>query len=254
MIYTRYSFRYFCLDNMKRVYNARVKDTRNTEELGKVAENAVCMVFHTMFSGLFSYDNNASDKLKGRFEKLPGLFNCTDVKHTARDNARYDMSGTTEDGATKHLSVKTVKTAQSKVCPQVIGQSCHNVFCDYFKLSRTSEKSDIKKFILDNVASLLYHYYNHTFDCDIFYYNEYKDKCLYIRPKTKINWDKYRYEFTRYLEKWNESTTLHIVGKDKKPVTIGEFQIHNHRDGIKFRWNFENLLRIFAEDFDITEL
>ena len=37
-------------------------------------------------------------------------------------------------------------------------------------------------------------------------------------------------------KKWNESSSIKINN-----ITIGEFQIHNKRDGIKFRWCFEKL-------------
>jgi len=37
-------------------------------------------------------------------------------------------------------------------------------------------------------------------------------------------------------------------------VTIGEFQVHNRRDCIKFRWSFEKLLSLFKVHFEIVDL
>jgi hypothetical protein len=48
---------------------------------------------------------------------------------------------------------------------------------------------------------------------------------------------------------WNESTGLLVDNN-----TIGEFQVHNHRDCIKFRWVFEKLLDVFKDHFEMVEL
>lgn len=227
-------------------------DRRNTEELGKAAEKAVCNVFRTAFSGKYKYELTLPTNLEVRFEKLRDIFAYNNIRHTASNGNRYDITATDENGDTKYLSIKSSKSTSAKVCPQVIGQPCHNVFCDYFQLPRSSNASDIKAFIIENINTILSDYFKHTFDCDIFYYNEPKDKCLYIKTIKDIEWRDCRFKFTRNLDTWNESTTLHIL--TPKPVTIGEFQIHNNRDGIKFRWNFEKVLNVFKDSFDIKEL
>ena len=245
-----------CIDGIKRLIKPRIPklDKRNTEELGKVTEMAVCSVFTTAFVGAFDYETKQVEKLKLRFAKVPDLFQYKTVKHTGVKNGRYDITGTNDDGTVRYLSIKSSKSQKGKVCPQVIGQPCHNVFCDYFKLPRTSKQHDIKIFIIDNVTTLLTEYFNHTFDCDIFYYNEYQDKCIYVKPVKPVEWEKLQFAFTRGIAEWKESSTLHVVNGTDKPVTIGEFQVHNNRDGIKFRWNFENVLQLFSDSFDIKEL
>ena len=50
-------------------------------------------------------------------------------------------------------------------------------------------------------------------------------------------------------KKWNESSCIIVNG-----ITIGEFQIHNHRNCIKFRWSFEKLLNLFGGNFEIIDL
>jgi hypothetical protein len=53
---------------------------------------------------------------------------------------------------------------------------------------------------------------------------------------------------------WKESSSLYLMKNNKKIDTIGEFQIQNHRDSIKFRWCFEKILKIFSEYFEIIKL
>jgi len=74
---------------------------------------------------------------------------------------------------------------------------------------------------------------------------------LFVTLKTTIDWSNHIVQFIHILKgkSWNESTTIKINNK-----TIGEFQIHNHRDCIKFRWAFENLLDIFKDHFDIVRI
>ena len=49
-----------------------------------------------------------------------------------------------------------------------------------------------------------------------------------------------KFTFTKpTVAEWNESTTVKY-----NSVTIGEFQIHNNRDCVKFRFHFKNLLHI----------
>jgi len=244
------------IDVMKREIKPRNTklDKRNTEELGKVAEMAVCSVFTTAFVGAFNYETKEAEKLKFRFTKLSGLFQYKTVKHTGTKNGRYDITGTNDDGTVGYLSIKSSKSQKGRVCPQVIGQPCHNVFCDYFKLPKTSNQDDIKRFIITNIATLLAEYFNHTFDCDIFYYNENRDKCIYVKTIKPVEWKELQFAFTRGIGEWKESSTLHLVNGNNKPTTIGEFQVHNNRNGIKFRWIFENVLQLFSESFDIKEL
>ena len=52
---------------------------------------------------------------------------------------------------------------------------------------------------------------------------------------------------------WNESSCI-CIEKNGKFITLGEFQVHNHRDCIKFRWCFKVLLTEFAEYFNITAI
>ena len=44
------------------------------------------------------------------------------------------------------------------------------------------------------------------------------------------------------IEKWNESSTIKYM-----KVSIGEFQIHNNRNIVKFRFNMPKLLEILSD-------
>jgi hypothetical protein len=74
---------------------------------------------------------------------------------------------------------------------------------------------------------------------------------LFIKLKETINWTNYNISFSHIIKnkKWNESTAININN-----TNIGEFQIHNHRDCIKFRWSFEKLLNLCKDNFEITNL
>ena len=74
---------------------------------------------------------------------------------------------------------------------------------------------------------------------------------LFVKLKESINWTNYNISFTRTIKnkKWNESSSISING-----ITIGEFQIHNKRDCVKFRWSFEKLINLFNDNFEIINL
>ena len=98
---------------------------------------------------------------------------------------------------------------------------------------------------------MLTHYYEHTFDCPILYYNKKTDEIKYVVSKenNEINWKNFiiNYSHIKKEKDWNESTTLYVNNR-----SVGEFQIHKKRDGIKFRWCFETILDLFEDHFIIT--
>jgi hypothetical protein len=101
------------------------------------------------------------------------------------------------------------------------------------------------------LAPMLAIYFKTTFDCPIVYYNKKKDLLLFIRTLTEIDWTQCVIEFSHRKKNkvWGESSTISINN-----VTIGEFQVHNHRDCIKFRWAFENLIEMFKTHFEIVAI
>jgi hypothetical protein len=212
-----------------------------TEDLGKQLEMGVCLAVNTPYNGPYKYGMDVPEALKPRLMILNNLH--PGITHTAENGSRYDFGE-------KHLSAKTSKR-DGMVCPQVIGQPTKKKFCQYFKLPEGSTNDVIKEYIVANYRDMLIEYWNFTFDCPTIYYNKKRNKLIYVTIKKDIEWWDFEYDFTHIInkKKWNESTTLKIG-----PVSIGEFQVHKHRNGVKFRWSFENLLKAFPDHFEVLEL
>jgi hypothetical protein len=216
-----------------------------TEDLGKIFEMAICLLYNTPYDGKYSYDIEDAYSLAYRIQNFTDIFKHP-LMHVAKSGNKYDFN--VVDIENLHLSAKTTKK-DGRVCPQVIGQPSKKKFCSYFGLQQEITVADIKQYIVENYRDMLPIYFEHTFDCPILYYNKHKDICLFVETLSSIEWNLQTIEFS-HIKKgkpWNESSTISINGK-----TIGEFQIHNHRDGIKFRWAFENILSLFDSNFKIT--
>lgn len=227
--------------------NTNTTNMINNEQLGKKFEMAICNRYNTPYDGVYKYDMNLSQQLQPRLLKLLELFPYN-LKHTASNGSRYDF--TCRDNETIHLSAKTTKK-DGKICPQVIGQPSRDKFCNFFEIDRSSTLEEIKRYIELNVKQMLNIYSQYTFDCPIIYYNQHFDKLLFIKLKNNINWNEHNITFKHLLENkiWNESAVIRINN-----ITIGEFQVHNHRNCIKFRWNFEKILSLFNDNFEIIYL
>lgn len=218
-----------------------------TEDLGKIFEMGICLLYETEYDGNYKYSLEEANKIKEKLYKLKDVFPFK-IKHIAKNGNKYDFVSIEDD--TIYLSAKTTKK-DAKVCPQVIGQPSKKKFCEFFGLDLTYNLDNIKHYIELNVKNLLEIYCLNTFDCPIIYYNKHKNLILFVKLKTHINWSNSNIEFSHIVKnkKWNESTSV-IVDN----ITIGEFQIHNYRDCIKFRWSFEKLLNLFKDNFDVSNL
>ena len=234
-----------------------------TEDLGKQFEMGICMLYGIAYDGKYKYTYSSAEALSERMCKLKELFPYN-IRHIAKNGSPYDfvreeLEVEVEEGEEKmnaymprYLSAKTTKK-DGKVCPQVIGQPSRKKFCEYFALNMESTLEDIKMYIEEplGLKKLLHMYIQHTFDCPVIYYNKHKNLLLFIQMKEQIDWDKYidAIQFSHNVKKrkWNESTSISI-----NKTTIGEFQVHNHRDCIKFRWAFEKILTTFSENFDVV--
>lgn len=242
------------LNEIFRLINEHISSSQNTntnkinnEKLGKEFEMAICHCCNIHYDGSYKYNMVLSRQLKPRLLKLLELFPHKLI-HTAKKGSRYDF--TCKDNETIHLSAKTTKK-DGKVCPQVIGQPSKEKFCRFFEINISSTHEEIKKYIELNVSNMLTIYSQYTFDCPIIYYNQHFDKLLFIKLKNTINWNEHNIIFKHLIENkiWNESAVIRINN-----VSIGEFQVHNHRDCIKFRWNFEKILNLFGDNFEIINL
>jgi hypothetical protein len=218
-----------------------------TEDLGKIFEMAICLLYEIEYDGKYKYSLEEAHKIKGKLHNLKNVFRFK-IKHIAKNGNKYDFVSIDDDKI--NLSAKTTKK-DAKVCPQVIGQPSKKKFCEFFEIDLLYNLEQIKNYIQTNVKTLLEIYAVNTFDCPIVYYNKHKNIILFVKLIEVINWSKYDISFSHIIKnkKWNESSSIVING-----ITIGEFQIHNHRDCIKFRWSFEKLLHLFKDNFEIVDL
>ena len=111
-----------------------------------------------------------------------------------------------------------------------------------------------KCFSRAHIADLLPLYWEHLFECDYYvhFYNV-VDGCdnptgraRYLVLKdipTSPRWDVTQITFTKTLEGWRESCTVKYMG-----TSIGEFQVHNNRDCLKFRFNIRGILYLLNND------
>lgn len=216
------------------------KKKLKTEDLGKEFEMALCLLYETPYQGNFKYSMEKAEKLKVKLENLKKVFPYK-LLHTAKNGSRYDFTG--EELQEIKLSAKTTKNKSSfKICPQVIGQPTKKKFCEHFGLDSLMTNQEIKLYIQTNIEKLLDEYFKYTFDCPIIFYNEANNLLWLIKKHTNIDWDNCIIKFGHVErdKEWNESTSIIING-----YSMGEFQIHNHRDNIKFRWNLYNLIYCF---------
>jgi hypothetical protein len=208
---------------------------------------AICLLYNTPYVGKFKYSMSDAEKLRDKIIPLKKVF-PQNITHTAEKGARYDFTCIDKDGL--YLSAKSTKKGD-KVCPQVIGQPSKKKFCQHFGLDNSITIPDIKKYIQENIQNMLQKYFEYTCDCPIIYYNQHKNLFLFVKKINDIVWNDYVIEFSHIKKdkEWNESTTISI-----QDVSIGEFQVHNHRDNIKFRWCFENLIDKFKYHFEVVNI
>ena len=221
--------------------------SRNNEQFGKILEYAICLLYGISYVGSFKYTTEEAEKLSVRLENLRALFPGP-ITHTAKGGCRYDFTATGTEN--RHLSVKS-NTTGDKICPQVIGQPSKPRFIEHFKMPKDSTNEDIKKYIIDNICKLLNEYEEYTFDCPILYHCKKDGKILFIQKEGNIDWNKQELHFShiKNAKEWKESTCVYVDG-----VGIGEFQVHNHRSCIKFRWNLYRVLERFSDVFTVHEI
>lgn len=221
-----------------------------TEDLGKIAEKALCNVVGTTYNMKFKYSHERVDTLTARFASLAQEF--AGYTHTGHNDNLNDF--TSEDKST-HLSVKTTKKG-SKICPQVIGQPSRSTFCPYFGLPPDASNDQIKSYIETHPQEMVMKYMATTFHCTLLFYCEKTNLCQLINMISPPPWSEVSFSFS-HKEKnsaWNESSTLYIQRVGQPKITLGEFQVHNHRNCIKFRFELKNLLTFFPSCFTIRDV
>ena len=216
-----------------------------TEDLGKIAEMAVCLRFDTPYQGNFRYEMARAEALVPRLETLPTLFPL--CRHTARRGARYDFTGV--DDETKHLSVKTSKRRVAKVAPQLLGQATPVAFCERVGVPYTTDR-ELKEYMQSHILELLPALEEHTFDCPNLYYNEERNVMKFITRLKPLLWTERVPTWTCSAQDWNNSSTLKLDG-----VSILEVQFHSRsRKNLAIRWFYDAVLEMFSDNFHVQDL
>lgn len=180
------------------------------------------------------------------------------IKHIAEGQNPVDFI--LKNGKT--LSVKSNREKLGKVAPQIIGQPTANT---YFSIMSKELNYNLlaeligddtyenrvklfKKVSMTRTVDVLNVYWQYMFDCDylIHFYNVLNSvdspRFIVFGKAAVPNWDENCFRFSQTLSSWNESCTLYYNG-----YSIGEFQAHNHRNCLKFRFNMDELKKAFGE-------
>ena len=228
----------------------------NNETFGMSAEIAICKVYKCEnMPDENRGDKDMIDKLIKVITENKEKFGFKKLEYTGEKGCTVDFKDTELN---KTISIKTNLKNSDRICPQEIGQCTKQKFKEklYLKILNVDDPYNeiddkkIKEFILTHPKTLLPLYFDKLFCCDILIHiKPFKDTYeIKIIKKENLKISKLKeifknevFEFSKdKVENWYESSTLYI--KQEKRLSIGEFQIHEHRNCIKFRFNFKNLL------------
>ena len=250
------------------------KTTLQTEDTGKIFEKAICDAYGIPYNGPFQYSQDEVDKLTPRLKRLvtDNLFPM--CAHTASKGARYDFTSVAGEsgGEVLHLSAKSNKKKGGKVAPQVVGQATPQKFwgeCVAVSGAGGSgaaavdptDQVTLKKYIQENITTIMPMLWRYTFDSPIVYYVRETDQIRFIAPAVagheQPDWTAFQYSWSRSYDKWTNSTSLRVVvmpGSGKEE-TIMEFQFHTKsRQNMAVRWAIDKVLDVFAGHFKVVVL
>jgi hypothetical protein len=174
--------------------------------------------------------------------------------HTASGGNPYDYTSATNPDI--RLSLKSAKHKdKAKVAPHTIGQASPSKFAEFVGATiGTEDTSNLKKWIQENTTKVLDAVTKNTFDCPVIYYNKGASTLQYICLRSEIDWSSREYVWTKPHDQWNNSSTLKVRLPDGKYRASLEVQFHSKtRTNMAVRWNFDALLALFVDNFDITK-
>lgn len=246
---------------MKNILPLIISKANTTETLGITAEKVVCDIYGldypTSFFRRYSVDMQyqIEDVIKNAFMHLP-----KPIKHIGSDSgSRGGSSKSSYDFllyGDKTLSLKT--NIGQKVCPPEVGQPNDKTCYLYFKHLINEDHIDktiFKEMVYNSVDKMIKIYLDHLFYSDYLLRiylnskedylrsgNAYEYQILEKNTGSRYKWDLNKFTYTKpNIDDWNESNTVYYDG-----VKLGEFQVHNNRNCFKFRFYFNNLLKILA--------
>lgn len=225
---------------------------KNNETFGMSVEKSLCEIY-----GLVNdieekrVDRIIVDEIKEELKKHLDTSNLELSEYVGGGGYKDDFI--LKDGKT--MQVKTNFNNSDKVCPPKIGQCTKRTFLNNIakKINKNIEfenVNDIKEFIILNDKEILKLYIEAYYTSDlILYIKKLKNNKYFTTIYGKINFDSSvlnncEITFTKNAKTWNESSTMKIKYENVN-YSIGEYQIHSKRDGVKFRFNrnnFHNLM------------
>ena len=236
---------------MKRsVLDGVIKYTcKNTEQLGILVEKTMCDIVGVQFNTRRKYDKLPDDIYTDISDTIGPVLKRMKLQHIGNLNTECDFLDKINDSK---LSVKTIMSG-NKICPQNIGQ------CSLVSLSKKlsldfSTRDVFKRYFMENKSSMLQNYLENCFCCDTTIVYKFDRGCIYVinrkRGERIIFNSGLNFTTSKDLDTWNESNTIRLNKlDDTKPKSLGEIQIHNNRDCIKFRFNIDVLLNMIDEGY-----
>lgn len=233
----------------------------NNETVGISAEVAIALEFGVRIDPL--YEQRADKSIVSRIQPcVKPAFVQNDIPNPTQHIAEGQNPVDFILAGGKTLSVKSNQGKLGKVAPQKIGQPTANTYfsimseelnCNLLnKLdgedTYTNRVKLFKKISMIRTKDVLNIYWKYMFDCDylIHFYNILNSigapSYTVFGKAVAPNWNVSAFSFSQTLDSWNESCVLRYKG-----YSIGEFQAHNHRNCLKFRFNMDELSRLLAQ-------
>jgi len=235
---------------------------KNTEQLGILVERAMCDIVNIPFNTKRKYDALSDEITNDINETVGSMLKRMKLDHVGNLNKTYDFIDNNDVLKPKTVSVKTIMSG-NKICPQNIGQCSLNRLNTKLQLD-IKTKPEMKGYFLDNKRDMLQKYLVNCFCCDMTIVYKFDKGCVYVinkqQDEANIRFDETLcFSTSKTLSEWNESNTIYVENKldtkatkdtkDTKKYSLGEFQIHNNRDCIKFRFNIETLVSMINNNY-----
>jgi adenine-specific DNA-methyltransferase len=231
---------------------------KNTEQLGILVERAMCDIVNISFNTKRKYDALSEEITNDINETVGPMLKRMKLDHVGNLNKTYDFIDNNDILNPKTVSVKTIMSG-NKICPQNIGQCSLNRLNTKLQLD-IKTKPEMKGYFLDNKRDMLQKYLVNCFCCDMTIVYKFDKGCVYVINKQQ---DEVRFDdalcfsTSKTLSEWNESNTIYVKNNagtnvnnlNAARLSLGEFQIHNNRDCIKFRFNIETLVSMINNNY-----
>ncbi|GHU58442.1 hypothetical protein AGMMS49975_25030 [Clostridia bacterium] len=228
-----------------------------TEVIGISAEIAIADAYGVRINAAYRQRGNA-DIVSATLPVVKYAFSQYEIpmpiEHIAEGQNPVDF----RLAENKTLSVKTNQKKLGKIAPQRVGQVSSQTYFNYFEEYYDDVPADyaercllFKREVFNRIDVFARVYWDNLFDCDfLIHFYDFLSRSNTVQTPSFIVLDKRvtpnfiydNFSFTKNANTWNESNTVKYNG-----VTIGEFQVHNHRDNFKFRFNMNGIYQLILQ-------